>query len=154
MTEELPEAPCEKGIFSQRRIEGLLDRSITEWEKVKQKKVFIGVSVIDPPRMIDGKRCMDGDLADKIPFRPLAEAGYDRIIVIHLNTFDKVLRWKHEYHKDTADAGRVRLYHLYPDQSLGSFLWITRSLTRKRMARGFHDGMTFLSGLDRLMDEE
>ena len=49
-----------------------------------------------------------------------------------------------EYGENTAMDGKVRLYHLYPDESLGNFLLIIRKMTRERMKRGYDDGVRFL----------
>ena len=178
------------GLFSQRRIAGIVDRNITRWDLIKERELYISVSIVDPPlpkekmislirreggkaayiplaglsaeeirevvlasiampviypsRMIHGKRCVDGDFADKIPYRPLAERGYDKILVIHLNPYDKVARHEHEFHGETADNGRVQFHHLYPEKQLGSFMWTSPSLVAERMERGYREGKKFI----------
>lgn len=88
------------------------------------------------PEMVNGIWCIDGGVLDNSPYTPLVQAGYRRILIVHLSP-----------EKPDAQDGRtleegprrngVRLWHVWPSAGLGGTLEIDPSLTRRRIDAGY-----------------
>ena len=111
------------------------------------KNVILASSAIPyvyPHRHVKGMTCIDGDFSDKTPYRPLIDAGCDEIMILHLNSREEAKRRRLESGEARDPASGIRLYHLYPSESLGPFMLVTKELTKKRIRMGFEDGKRFL----------
>ena len=102
------------------------------------------IPYIYPHRHIKGKTCIDGDFSDKTPYRPLADAGCRNIMILHLNTEEEAGRRRKESDEANDPKSGARLFHLYPSETLGNFLVVTRKKTERRMLMGYEDGKYFL----------
>ncbi len=111
------------------------------------KNVILASSAIPyvyPHRHVKGLTCIDGDFSDKTPYRPLIDSACDEIMILHLNTVEEAKSRRLESDKDHDPVSGRRLYHLYPSETLGAFMLVTKELTQKRMQMGYEDGIKFL----------
>ncbi len=134
------------------RREGGKPKYVTLHGRTREQIIRLMLATSAIPRVyptirISGKICADGDLSDKTPFLPLVNSGYQKIIILHLNSREEAANRPLEYKGDTAFDGRVHLYHAYPAKSLGNFLRISRSLTEQRMNLGYEEGKQFVKEL-------
>ncbi|MBR6256231.1 MAG: patatin-like phospholipase family protein [Lachnospiraceae bacterium] len=111
------------------------------------KNVLLASSAIPyvyPHRHVKRMTCIDGDFSDKTPYRPLADSGCDEILILHLNTREEAKGRRLESDEDLDPVSGRPLYHLYPSETLGAFMLVTKELTQRRMQMGFEDGKRFL----------
>ena len=111
------------------------------------KNVLLASSAIPyvyPHRHVKGKTCIDGDFSDKTPYRPLIDQACDEIIILHLNTREEAKERRLESDEDHDPVSQRRLYHLYPSETLGAFMLVTKELTKRRIRMGYEDGKRFL----------
>lgn len=116
-------------------------------EYTKMKNVVLASSAVPyvyPHRHVKGHECADGDFSDKTPYRPIAGCGCDFMIVLHLNSRAEAGFRPLESDESEIPGDGIRLYHLYPDRTLGLFLAVSDRLNRERFARGYKDGLRFL----------
>lgn len=92
-------------------------------------------------RKVDGHRYLDGGIQDNVPVRPLVEAGFTELIVVHLQTEPKDrVTWKSSI--KGLDLQHVHIHHVYPndvqyDIPLKETLWISPKKNQKRMRQGY-----------------
>lgn len=91
------------------------------------------------PVRLDGKLYTDGGVVDNFPVRPLAEAGFPIIFVVHLSNPVEVRKRAEARKQITSAAGDSLVVHIWPSRSVGETLEISPDLTRKRMALGYED---------------
>lgn len=91
------------------------------------------------PMRLNGKVYVDGGVIDNFPVRPLAEAGFSPILVIHLSNPIEVRKRAEVRKKIESAAGDSKIIHIWPSRSVGGTLEINRELTRERMALGYAD---------------
>lgn len=116
-------------------------------EYPKMKNAVLASSAVPyvyPHRHVKGRECVDGDFSDKTPYLPIAGCGCDFIIILHLNSREEAKHRPLESGEAEVPGYGIKLYHLYPDKSLGLFLAVSDHLNRERYARGYADGMKFL----------
>lgn len=106
--------------------------------------------LIFPPQKIRGQKYWDGGLKDNVPIRPLYEAGYRKMLVVHLDQEDADLfsGTAQNFQKTDlvfAQETQLRypdatLVHFYPQKSLSGFLGMLdfhpRTIHRK-MKQGY-----------------
>ena len=112
------------------------------------KNVLLASSAIPyvyPRRHVKGMTCIDGDFSDKTPYRPLIDQGCDEIMILHLNTVEEAKERRLESDNDHDPVSGRRLYHLYPSETLGAFMLVTKEMTRQRIRMGYADGKRFLN---------
>ena len=105
---------------------------------------------------------LDGGITDNHPYRPLADAGFTDIILIHLEPTSK---WK-----SGSDVGHIylnasepvqegtygcRVYHVVPSKGIGKTLEVSHGLTEYRMELGYRDAQNQLPRdfLQKLMEK-
>jgi NTE family protein len=93
------------------------------------------------PESVDGVLCIDGGVLDNSPYTPLVQAGYRKILIVHLTPRKP----------DRGDAADVKaledvpalgqngaeLWHVWPSAGLGGTLEIDPALTRQRIDAGY-----------------
>ena len=86
---------------------------------------------IFPPEEMYGMQYWDGGLQDNVPIQPLYEAGYRKILIIHLDekktgNFFSLTKFMSEKNPFIADESSeyqdATLIHFYPQKSLSGFL--------------------------------
>lgn len=92
------------------------------------------------PETVEGKLCIDGGVLDNHPVRPLLQAGYRKLLVIHLHP------QKPDWTESVRQEG-VELRRVWPLEDLGGTLEISAGLTRKRIAEGYRAAEFYLGGL-------
>jgi len=112
------------------------------------KKILIATSslpLIFGAEEIDGKTYIDGGLplyGDNAPIKPVYEAGYKNIIVIHLFDIDIV---------DEAEYPNANIYQVYNKEGLGSIFSGILDFSEKaatfKISAGYKDTIDKLSGL-------
>lgn len=88
---------------------------------------------IFPPVEMNGAKYWDGGLKDNVPIRPLYDAGYRKLLVVHLDPPDDNLLW------DYCDTVVV---HFYPQKSLSGFrgtLDFNPKTIRRKMEQGYNE---------------
>ncbi|MEG2688210.1 MAG: patatin-like phospholipase family protein [Clostridia bacterium] len=100
---------------------------------------------IFPPKIIDGKKYIDGGVYDNMPINLLASHGYDKMLVIRTNTASK--QPKRKLVRDD-----LQLAYIVPQTDLG----LAMSFTEERVASlrnlGYHDcKKALMSGLDKFL---
>ena len=111
------------------------------------KNVVLASSAIPyvyPHRHVKGKTCIDGDFSDKTPYRACAASDCGEFMILHLNSREEAKHRRLESDEACDPESGRRLYHLYPSESLGAFMIVTKQLTRKRIRMGYEDGKRFL----------
>lgn len=92
---------------------------------------------------------LDGGVQDNVPVKPLIEAGFQNIIVIHLLKS----KWEAEWKNSTAgiDCRNVKFFHVHPgedfDDSLAAMLTVNPQITRTRIEQGYRDAKRQLCAL-------
>lgn len=71
-----------------------------------------------PPKVIDGKKYLDGGIYDNMPINLLARHGYDKILVLRTNVSDK--RPRRELERNDLD-----LFYVCPENDLGHAMAFT-----------------------------
>lgn len=93
------------------------------------------------PETVNGVLCIDGGVLDNSPYAPLVQAGYRKILVVHLTP-------RKPDRGDAADGkalengpapGRngAELWNVWPSAGLGGTLEIDSALTRRRIDAGY-----------------
>lgn len=95
------------------------------------------------PVRTNDKVYIDGGVMDNHPVRPLAEAGFKKILVVHLSPPDRDQEKK--IRKMDSRAGDASLIHICPSKSLGDTLEISRAWTDYRMDLGYADACAQLA---------
>ena len=104
------------------------------------------IPAVYAPQKVSGIVYVDGGVVDNNPYRPLTDAGFKDIILVHLK---QTANWKNgNYVKhiflntgvqiDKKDS-ECRVYHLVPSRDLGKTLEVSHSLTKKRIELGYQD---------------
>lgn len=88
---------------------------------------------------------IDGGVMDNHPVRPLLEAGFPKILVVHLSQPDEDREKK--LRKMDGRAEGASLIHICPSKSLGDTLEISREWTDYRMELGYQDACAQLEAL-------
>ena len=105
-------------------------------------------AVVTAP-VIDGKIYVDGGVSDNTPVRPLLEAGYQKIIVVHLDakSATEEKRFLNSIHG--LPTGNVTFFHVYPSKNLtpADFVLLNRKRVKALMKLGLHDARTQLKDL-------
>ncbi|SFQ29167.1 O-acetyl-ADP-ribose deacetylase (regulator of RNase III), contains Macro domain [Butyrivibrio proteoclasticus] len=86
-----------------------------------------------------GKKYFDGGRISNVPYEILAEKGFKRILVIHLNPND---RKKKKYSLSSYNDAVIE--HIYPSEPLGGLLTISKEKTLERMKRGYFDAVKWI----------
>lgn len=123
-----------------------LDTRSKDSERKNIKKVLASAAypLAYTPVGVDGRICFDGGMLDNEPIYPLIKAGYRKILVVHLKrrekdgkdreeSFNKKLRKKFSEEELTG----VRIYHVWPQQSLKDLFEINPELTQERINAGY-----------------
>lgn len=95
-----------------------------------------------PPRKIGIYSYYDGGALDNIPVKPLVDAGYREIIVVHLRTADDKTEIKrHETSFEGIDFDKVKIHEIFPSDAgvLGDTMEISPRKTKWRIEMGFED---------------
>lgn len=124
---------------------------LNELEYNRMKNVVLASSAVPyvyPRRHVKGRECIDGDFSDKTPYLPIAGCGCDRVIILHLNTRMEAEQRPLESDEAEIPGYGIRLYHLYPEKTLGMFLAASGRLNRERIGRGYEEGLRFLQSLN------
>ena len=102
------------------------------------------------------KTYTDGGMLDNTPVKPLRDAGFRNIIVVHLEYIsNKKERQKKEEMVNSQGGGWTKFIHIWPSASLGGLLEISADLTRRRINLGYMDTESQLIPLlDRTKDAE
>lgn len=102
------------------------------------------------------KTYTDGGVLDNTPVKPLRDAGFRNIIVVHLEYIsNKKERQKKEEMVNSQGGGWTKFMHIWPSASLGGLLEISADLTRRRINLGYMDTESQLIPLlDRTKDAE
>lgn len=87
---------------------------------------------IFPPKVIDGKKYIDGGVYDNMPINLLARNGYDKMLVIRTNPMSK--KPKRPIEKDGLDV-----YYIAPSEDLGKAMAFLSSRVKKFMDMGYAD---------------
>lgn len=87
---------------------------------------------IFPPKVIDGKKYIDGGVYDNMPINLLARNGYDKMLVIRTNPMTK--KPKRPIEKDGLE-----IYYIAPSEDLGKAMAFSSSRVKKFMEMGYHD---------------
>lgn len=91
------------------------------------------------PLRLDGKIYVDGGVIDNFPVRPLAEAGFSTILVVHLSNPIEVRKRENAWEKTENARGASHVIHIFPSKPVGETLKISPELTLKRMRLGYED---------------
>lgn len=139
------------GSIEYRSWEGLTYEEIVE--TVLASAAFPGAYPVSPHR---NKTYTDGGMLDNTPVKPLRDAGFRNIIVIHLDCIpNKKERQKKEEMVNSQGSGWTKFIHIWPSASLGKLLEISTDLTRRRINLGYMDTESQLIPLlDRTKDAE
>lgn len=98
-----------------------------------RKKVLLAscaIPIVFKPVQIEGKTYYDGGVLDNAPYKPLIEAGCEKIIVIDLYTFS-TMRLNRE--KD------AKLFTCFPKRGLRGVLDFRKEYIERRFELGYHD---------------
>ena len=87
---------------------------------------------IFPPKIIDGKKYIDGGVYDNMPVNLLARNGYEKILVIRTNPQSKQPKRKIE--KDGLD-----LFYITPQEDLGFAMAFSAGRVHTFMTSGYAD---------------
>ncbi len=87
---------------------------------------------IFPPKVIDGKKYIDGGVYDNMPINLLARNGYDKMLVIRTNPMAQ--KPKRSLERDDLD-----IYYIAPSEDLGKAMAFTSSRVKKFMEMGYID---------------
>lgn len=87
---------------------------------------------IFPPKVIDGKKYIDGGVYDNMPINLLARNGYDKMLVIRTNPMTK--KPKRPIEKDGLE-----IYYIAPSEDLGKAMAFSSSRVKKFMDKGYAD---------------
>lgn len=87
---------------------------------------------IFPPKVIDGKKFIDGGVYDNMPINLLARNGYEKILVIRTNIESKPPKRKIE--KDG-----LKLYYITPQVDLGLAMAFSSNRVHTFMTSGYAD---------------
>lgn len=88
------------------------------------------------PEMVNGIWCIDGGVLDNSPYKPLVQAGYRRILIVHLSP-EKPDSQDGRIPEEEPRRDGVRFWHVRPSAGLGGTLEIDPSLTRRRIDAGY-----------------
>ena len=119
---------------------------------LKIQKIILASAAIPlfyQPRSITNRLYIDGGWSDNIPAKPLIEAGFSNIIVVHL---DRESRKEHEIWKKSIsgiESNKTKFYHIYPpkdfDDSILAIAKINPILTKSRMEAGYKAASKFIN---------
>jgi NTE family protein len=87
---------------------------------------------IFPPRVIDGKKYIDGGVFDNLPVNLLARKGYKKFIVIRTNPMTKAP-------KRRINGEDLDLTYIAPDASLGRAMAFSPGRIEQLLVRGYND---------------
>ena len=115
--------------------------------KAIRKRVLASAAmpVAYSPVGTNDKVYIDGGVMDNHPVRPLIEAGFKKILVVHLSAPDRDLEKK--IRKMDGRAEGASLIHIRPSRSLGDTLEISRGWTDYRLQLGYEDAGAQLGAL-------
>ncbi len=95
-----------------------------------------------PPKVIDGKKHIDGGIYDNLPINLLSSKGYDKMLVIRTNPMTKEPKRKIE--RDGLD-----IRYIAPSQDLGFAMRFSASRVHNFLKMGYDDATIALqNGLD------
>lgn len=106
----------------------------TNVRKVLASAAFPGAYT---PVKIDGRLCIDGGALDNAPVFPLVKAGYREIMVIHLSRDREGFSKSLQRTVPSEELEGVRLWHVWPQDSLGDLFEISPELTQRRINAGY-----------------
>ncbi len=92
------------------------------------------IPIIFPPIEIAEHKYYDGGVYDNVPVKPLVDAGYDRIIVIHLHRINFL---------DKSKFPETKFLEIRHKHSLGGILNFDPEQTRKTYEYGYADTINF-----------
>lgn len=104
-----------------------------EIDNETRKKVLLAscaIPIVFKPIHIDGKTYYDGGVLDNAPYKPLIEAGCDKIIVVDLYTFS-TMRLNREKN--------AKLFTCFPKRGLRGVLDFRKEYIERRFELGYHD---------------
>lgn len=134
------------GVFLQSEYPSLAGISFQE---IKDK-VLASASypVAYPLGKINKRYYIDGGFLDNSPARPLVEAGYQRIFVVHLSEcMSKDGRKEYESMEKNLSSQVLKsrnIIHIWPSKNLGSIFDINSEQTRARIQLGYDDAVKML----------
>lgn len=86
---------------------------------------------------------VDGGVTDNIPIRPLVDAGFQNVIVVHLDHCTGKKRQAVELELERQARGMTELVHVWPSKKslfgITGTVAISSELTEKRMELGYED---------------
>lgn len=92
-----------------------------------------------------GKIYLDGGVLDNTPVKPLIEAGFSYIIVVHLEYLETKKQRKKEQQISSQANGQVKFFHVWPsNKSIGDTLQISPYWTKMRINLGYIDAQSQL----------
>ncbi|TAH59675.1 MAG: hypothetical protein EWM50_07650 [Gottschalkiaceae bacterium] len=155
------------GIFSQKGLEGIIDRNnILGDELYKKYEIFstvyyekaeyiswkdkspedvkhIMLASANIPGLFSsktkhlGKPYWDGGIGDNTPIKPLYDIGYRKFIVVYLQKAEKVEQIAHDMKKKFPDAV---FYNIYPDSNFNGGLIYALTINRERISSLINQG--------------
>lgn len=90
---------------------------------------------IFPPKVIDGKKYVDGGVYDNMPINLLARGGYDKMLVIRTNPMTK--KPKRPIERDGLD-----IYYIAPSEDLGNAMAFSSTRVKRFMDMGYADALS------------
>lgn len=98
-----------------------------------------------PPKMIDGKKYIDGGVYDNMPVNLLGRNGYDNMLVIRTNPQTKTPKRKQERED-------LNLWFIAPKEDLGAAMAFSSARVRRFMQMGYDDTVFALhNGLEKFL---
>lgn len=95
-----------------------------------------------PPRKIGVFSYYDGGALDNMPIKPLYDAGYKEIIIVHLRTRDDKTEIKrHSSSFEGIDTSKIKVHEIFPSDAgvLGDTMEVSPEKTKWRMLMGYED---------------
>lgn len=103
---------------------------------------------IFPPKVIDGKKYIDGGVYDNMPINLLARNGYNKILVIRTNPMTK--KPKRPIERDGLD-----IYYIAPIEDLGKAMAFSSTRVKKFMEMGYADAFSLWNaGLKEFLQDD
>lgn len=124
-------------------------RDLSQTEIEETVLMSAALPVVYAPKAKETGIYVDGGVTDNIPVRPLVDAGFQRVIVVHLDHPEKK-RQSVERELDRQARGETELLHIWPSKKslfgITGTVAISAELTEKRMELGYEDAKAQLAG--------
>ncbi len=97
-----------------------------------------------PPVKMDGNNCFDGGMYDRIPVKPLVEAGCEEIIIIHLH------KNRHHFFNPKKIGPSVTFHEIkHKGKELGRVLKFSHAQTEKLIDIGYQETKAYFEHLSK-----